>query len=257
MSSSNSENQSSRSNNDDLLADDSNWVDEAEHDLIADSYSSKKNQVNRQKLGSSSQTLVVVETAFLASAASLIWLINYYFPIGPFLRLFFPLPIALVYLRWGARASWMTAIVSGLLLSVLMGPTRSIVFLMPYGVIGVQLGAFWRRGINWVFSILAGTLLGTIGFFFRFWLFSILLGEDLWLYVITQVTELADWLFVKLGLLAQPSVWFVQAIALGLIIINSMVYLFVVHLIALLVLDRLGNPIPRPPQWVQVLLDYE
>jgi len=32
--------------------------------------------------------------------------------------------------------------------------------------------------------------------------------------------------------------------------------LFAVHLIALMLLDRLGNPISRPPQWVQTLLDY-
>ncbi|MFN6517890.1 MAG: DUF2232 domain-containing protein, partial [Nostoc sp. CreGUA01] len=24
-----------------------------------------------------------------------------------------------------------------------------------------------------------------------------------------------------------------------------------------LLFDRLGNPIPRPPHWVQVLMDYE
>jgi uncharacterized protein YybS (DUF2232 family) len=24
-----------------------------------------------------------------------------------------------------------------------------------------------------------------------------------------------------------------------------------------LVLDRLGNPIPRPPKWIKVILDYE
>jgi len=30
-----------------------------------------------------------------------------------------------------------------------------------------------------------------------------------------------------------------------------------VHLVALLVLDRLDNPISRPPKWVQVILDYE
>jgi hypothetical protein len=45
-------------------------------------------------------TLRMVETAFLASTASLIWLINSYFPLGPVLRIFFPVPIALVYLRW-------------------------------------------------------------------------------------------------------------------------------------------------------------
>jgi uncharacterized protein YybS (DUF2232 family) len=201
--------------------------------------------------------LAMVETAFLASTASLIWLINYYFPLGPVLRMFFPLPIALVYLRWGNRASWMTALVSGLLLSVLMGPTRSILFFIPFGIMGVQLGAMWRRGSGWLVSISTGTILGTLGFFFRFWLLSILLGEDLWVYVTSQITEVAEWGFVKLGLLAQPSLTLIQAIAFVMIVINNFVYLFVVHIVALLMLDRLGNPIPRPPNWVQVLLDYD
>lgn len=201
--------------------------------------------------------LAMVETAFLASTASLLWLINYYFPLGPLLKMFFPIPIALVYLRWGSRASWMSALVSGLLLSVLMGPTRSVLFVIPFGIMGVQLGAMWRRGTSWLVSISTGTLLGTIGFFFRFWLVSILLGEDLWVYVMNQITEFAEWGFVKLGLLAQPSFILIQLLAIGMIIINNLVYLFVVHLVALLVLDRLGNPIPRPPNWVQVLLDYD
>jgi uncharacterized protein YybS (DUF2232 family) len=42
-----------------------------------------------------------------------------------------------------------------------------------------------------------------------------------------------------------------------MILVNNIVYLFVVHLVALLLLDRLGNPIPRPPRWVQLLIDYE
>lgn len=201
--------------------------------------------------------LAMVETAFLASAASLIWLINYYFPLGPVLRMFFPIPIALVYLRWGNRASWMAAWVSGLLLSVLMGPTRSILFFIPYGLMGVQLGAMWRRQANWLLSIITGTLLGTLGFFFRFWLLSLLLGEDLWVYVMTQITQLTEWGFTRLGLLAQPDLTLIQAIAVVMIVINNLVYLFVVHLVALLLLDRLGNPIPRPPNWVQILLDYD
>jgi uncharacterized protein YybS (DUF2232 family) len=151
----------------------------------------------------------------------------------------------------------MAALVSGLLLSVLMGPTRSVLFVIPFGLMGVQLGAMWRRGTSWLFSISTGTLLGTLGFFFRFWLLSILLGEDLWVYVMSQITEVAEWVFVKLGLLAQPSLTFIQAIAIVMIVVNNIVYLFVVHLVALLMLDRLGNPIPRPPNWVQVLLDYD
>jgi uncharacterized protein YybS (DUF2232 family) len=151
----------------------------------------------------------------------------------------------------------MSALVSGLLLSVLMGPTRSILFFIPYGLMGVQLGAMWSRRANWLFSIFTGTLLGTFGFFFRFWLLSILLGEDLWVYVTTQITQLAEWGFLRLGLLDQPSLSLIQALAIVMVFINNLVYLFVVHLVALLMLDRLGNPIPRPPNWVQVLLDYD
>ena len=201
--------------------------------------------------------LMLVETAFLASTASLIWLVNYYFPLGPLLRVFFPVPIALVYLRWGNRASWMSALVSGLLLSVLMGPTRSILYVIPFGIMGVLLGGLWRRKASWFVSISLGALIGTFGFFFRFWLLSILVGQNLWVYLTVQVTEMVEWVFVKLGWLSVPSLGTIGAIAAGMILLSNLVYLFVVHLVALLLLDRLGNPIPRPPRWVQVLLDYE
>jgi len=201
--------------------------------------------------------LMMVETAFLASAASLVYLVNYYFPIGPLLRLFFSIPIALIYLRWGNRAAWMGALVSGLLLSVLMGPARSILFVMPYALLGVLLGVLWHRGAPWFFSIGVGSILNTFGFFFRIWLVSLLLGEDLWLYATTQTTDLLEWLFIKFGFLAQPSLELVQAAIVVMVLLNSLVYLFIVHLAAWLLLDRLGTPIPRPPKWVQVLMDYE
>lgn len=201
--------------------------------------------------------LRMVETAFLASTSSLIWFINFYFPLGPVLRIFFPVPIALVYLRWGKRAAWMAAVTSGLLLAVLMGPVRSLLFVMPFAFMGVLLGATWYRRVPWVVSIALGTLLGTIGVFFRLWLLSVLSGEDLWIYVINQVTDIIEWIFLKLGLLTSPSVFLIQVGAVALIAINNLIYLFVVHLAAWLLLDRLGNSIPRPPQWVQVLMDYE
>lgn len=206
---------------------------------------------------SSPKSLILVETAFLASAASLIWFVNYYFPMGPVLRLFFSLPMALLYLRWGKRASVMGAVASFLLLSVLMGPTRSVVFLIPYGWLGVVLGGMWKRKSPWWMSIGAGSLIVAIGFFFKYWLLSILLGRNLWAYTTIQITAVADWIFIKLGILAQPSLVFVQVLAVLMILINSIVYLFVVHLVSLLLLDRLNSPIPRPPKWVQVLLDYE
>jgi len=201
--------------------------------------------------------LRMVETAFLASTASLIWFINFYFPFGPVLRILFPIPIALVYLRWGKRAACMAALTSGLLLAVLTGPVRSLLYVMPFGLMGVLLGATWHRRVPWMVSIILGTFLGTLGVFFRLWLLSILSGEDLWIYVITQMTEIIEWIFLKLQFLTTPSVFLIQLGAIALIVLNNFLYLFVVHLAALLLLDRLGNPIPRPPHWIQVLLDYE
>ncbi|HLO86498.1 MAG TPA: DUF2232 domain-containing protein [Nostocaceae cyanobacterium] len=201
--------------------------------------------------------LRIVETAFLASTASLIWFINYYFPLGPLLRIFFPVPVALVYLRWGRRAAWMAAITSSLLLAVLMGPLRCLLYIMPFAFMGVLLGATWQRRSPWIVSITLGMLLGTVGVFFRLWLLSLLSGQDLWIYVINQVTAITEWIFLKLQLLITPSVFFIQIGAIALIAFNNFLYLFVVHIAAWLLLDRLGNPIPRPPRWVQVLMDYE
>jgi len=241
--------------------------DEVEHELSRPSPTSK-NQESKRTGGSdqatstvrsldSSSPLIMVETAFLASAASLIWLVNFYFPIGPVLRIFFPVPIALIYMRWGGRAAWMGALVSGLLLSVLMGPPRSLLYIMPFGVMGVLLGLLWQRKASWAMAIALGSILGTFGVFFRIWLTSLLLGDDLWLYTTTQVTNLIDWVCLRLGILFQPSLTFIQAMIFVMVILNNIIYLFVVHLVAWFLFDRLKNPIPRPPKWVQVLMEYE
>ena len=74
--------------------------------------------------------LAMVENGlFLASTAALIWLVNTYFPPGPILRLLFPLPMALVYLRWGPRGAWMSALdVGAAAFGVNQGPPRSLLF---------------------------------------------------------------------------------------------------------------------------------
>jgi uncharacterized protein YybS (DUF2232 family) len=238
--------------------DEINWVDQVDQEDSEGTYtysgSSPIKTLKQTKVATN--TVVMVETAFLASTASLVWLINSYFPVGPILKIFFPIPIALICLRRGNRASWMAAVVSSLLLLVLMGPTRSVFFLMPYGLMGVMLGICWKRQSSWLISIASGTFIGSLGLFFRFWLNSILVGENLWVYVITQITKFLDWGFFQLGILAQPNFALIQILAVGLIIIQNLVYLFAVHLVALMLLDRLNNPIPRPPDWVRVLLDY-
>lgn len=209
--------------------------------------------------------LVMVETAFLSSTASLLWLVSYYLSIGPWMRILFPLPIALVYLRCGRRASLMSALTSGLLLSVLMGPYLSILFCVPYALLGVQLGAMWKRRSPWFPSIAIGTLISTFGFFFRIWLLSIFLGEDLWAYLTNRIADFLQWVLSKfvdwgwlgIDVLGQSNLTVIQLATVGVVLLSDLVYLFTVHLAAWLLLERLGNPIPEPPEWVQVLLEEE
>lgn len=229
---------------------DGDWIE----DVTPDTQKSDVRRPYVRKVDPASP-IVLVETAFLASAASLIWLVNSYFPMGPILQVFFPVPISLIYLRWGNRAAWMGALVSGLLLSVLIGPVRSIQYVMPFGVMGVLLGTLWYRRANWATSIAIATLLGVFGTFFRIGLLSVLSGEDLWLYGTNQITNLLEWVFLKLGLLMQPSLPLVQAVVVGMIFLQNAVYLFVVHIVSWFLCDRLNTPIPPPPNWVQVLLD--
>jgi len=243
--------------NQDFNEDNSNWIDEDDHNSIINPENNNYSTLKPKSYKFKPATIALVESAFLASTASLIWLIDYYFRLGPFLKMLFPLPIALIYLRRGKRSSIITTIVCGLLLAILMGPPRSIVYLIPYGLMGIQLGALWKNNSNWYLSIFMASVIGCFGFFFRFWLFSILLGEDLWIYVVTQIASLADWIFLKLGILAEPTPMMIQILILLVVLVNNIIYSLTVHLLGLLMFDRLNNPIPRPPQWIKTILDYE
>jgi uncharacterized protein YybS (DUF2232 family) len=142
-------------------------------------------------------------------------------------------------------------------LSVLMGPPRSIQYVMPYGLLGVLLGCLWTRKMDWGRSIALGTLLSATGLFFRIALVSVLLGDDLWTYITVQVTGLLEWAAVQLGLLWRPDLGVVQGAAALMITVNGAVYVFAVHLVAWAVFDRLGLRLPPPPRWVQTLLEID
>ena len=138
-----------------------------------------------------------------------------------------------------------------------MGPPRSLLYVMPYGIMGVLLGWLWRRGKGWGWSILLGTILGTVGLFFRIWLVSLLLGDDLWLYLSNQITGFLEWILVWLNWLVRPSVLAVQLSVVGLVIFNNAIYLVAVNLVSWILFDHLEQPIPAPPRWLRVILDAD
>ena len=205
-----------------------------------------------------SPALRVVETAFLASTAALIWILSYT-PLAPFMRLFFPIPVALAVMRWDRRTGAMALVVSALLLTVLMGPTRSILYVIPYGLLGYCCACLWRQRLSWYLSVVSGAALSTFGLVFQLLLSSLLLGENLWTYLTIQLTGLTNWLLDmslgRFGLYWVAEPWMVQVVVLGFIAFNSLVYAFTVHLVAALVMEHFRCPLPPPPKWVQFLLD--
>lgn len=66
---------------------------------------------------------------------------------------------------------------------------------------------------------------------------------------------LLAWVFEKLGILIDPSLAAVQVVAVALVAVQSLGYVLLVHLVALLLMERLGHPIPDPPPWLQALID--
>jgi uncharacterized protein YybS (DUF2232 family) len=77
----------------------------------------------------------------------------------------------------------------------------------------------------------------------------------LWMYLMARIRDLSEWIFVQLGILTEPSLLVIQILAISLILLSNFVYVFVVHLVALLMFERLGNPLPKPPTWVETLLE--
>lgn len=187
------------------------------------------------------------------------WLITVYVsPLTPVFRLFFALPIALAVMRWQWRTGVMTAVVASLLLMILVGPTRSIAYLMPYGLLGLQQGRAWTENRSWYRSVFTGTVICTGGLIFQLLLSSVLLGENLWMYLTIQLTSfvntILDLVLSPFGTFMSAPLWLVQVTLVGVIVLNSLVYTFTVHLVASLLVNRFGCALPEPPTWVQKLL---
>jgi uncharacterized protein YybS (DUF2232 family) len=162
-------------------------------------------------------------------------------------------------MRWDPRTGGMTLVVSTLLLSILMGPTRSLLYLIPYGVLGLWCGCLWRKKLSWYWSWLTGAGISTFGLVFQFLLTSILVGENLWTYLVIQMTNLANWLLdvtlANIGIYITANPVVLQTVVVGFIAFNSLIYVFTLHLMASLIMERLRCPLPPPPGWVQFLLE--
>jgi len=197
----------------------------------------------------------LTDTAYLAAATALLWVGLYYLPVGGALfRLALPLPLALLQLRHNRRCAVEGVTVSALLLVALMGPIRGPLVLFPYTLLALWLGWCWTQKLSWWISWSVGVLIGTTGFLVRVAVVSVLLGENLWVVITTAAAQLLERLSGLLQLGGGPELWQVQLLALGLVLLQNVIYVLALHAVALWIFPRLRSPISPPPAVLRPLL---
>ena len=197
----------------------------------------------------------LTDTAYLAASTALLWVGLYYLPVGGALfRLALPLPLALLQLRHNRRCAVEGVAVSALLLVALMGPVRGPLVLFPYTLLALWLGWCWTRQLSWWISWGVGVLIGATGFLVRVAVVSVLLGENLWVVITTAAAQLLERLNGLLQLGGGPDLWQVQLLALGLVLLQNVIYVLALHAVALWIFPRLRSPITPPPPLLRPLL---
>jgi len=208
------------------------------------------------KIKDRNEALSIIETSYLASLSSLLWVALYYFPVGgALLRLILPLPIILLHLRRGTKSAFEGLIIQFFLLFIIMGPVRGILFLFPYGILAFWLGWCWFTTKSWVYSLIIGVALGSIGFFIRVLALSTLVGENLWIIITRASYSIIDKLINFFDLPLSPSIKIIQLVAIFLIIFQEIVYVLTIHVLAYSLFPRLKSRIPDPPRVINSLLD--
>ena len=201
------------------------------------------------------QALRLVEGAYLAATTGLIWLALYYLPVGGALfRLALPLPLSLLQLRRGGRSGAEGVLLAVLLMTALMGPVRGPLLLFPYGLMALWLGWSWGKGRSWWLSWPVGVVLGSIGFLVRVLVLSLLVGENLWVVITRAGAGLLERLIALLHLPISPDLTSVQLMALGLVVVQEVIYVLSLHALAYWIFPRLNAPIPEPPKLLHGLV---
>jgi uncharacterized protein YybS (DUF2232 family) len=67
----------------------------------------------------------------------------------PFLSVFIPIPLVLAYVRFGGKVATLTAVVSGLLTAMFLGPVQAFIVTVPAGILpGLIFGFGFRRKLK-------------------------------------------------------------------------------------------------------------
>ena len=111
--------------------------------------------------------------------------------------------------------------------------------------------------MSWWFSWGIGVLIGTTGFLVRVLLISLLVGENLWVVVLRAGSLLIERGTALFGLAFVPDLFFVQIVALMLVIFQELIFVLTLHAVAFWVFPKLQARVPMPPRVLNGLILWD
>lgn len=206
------------------------------------------------------QTKALVEGAIFAGVTALLGILYYYMQYLGILAMLWPVPVIIVGYRNGLKASILSAMSAGLIVSLLTHPLVGVGLLVGFGLPGILMGYMISKKINpYAVVFLCGVVLSftMVG---EFLLSLIASGIDAYKFFASldaafkQQLDLALNIYRQLGMaekdLNYMSTYFTQAIGMmklifpSALIISGMIFSFIDYKLTRLILKRIGHVLP-------------
>lgn len=193
----------------------------------------------------------LVETAMLAAVSGLAFTLATLLKLENYLGYFLPMPVIVAAMRSGPAAGRKTMTATCFLLLLLLGPIRAVSYVLMHGLLAVCLGALWCWRAHWRVTLLTGSLIRLLGIIGYLVVTSWTLNEDLFSLLLANVYSFLDRIAGGAG---TPSPAVVVVVIACLFMVNSVLYVCVMHAVYIPLLQGMGYKTSKLPQFVQRII---
>ncbi|KAK1551611.1 hypothetical protein Q3G72_001251 [Acer saccharum] len=166
------------------------------------------------------KTLRLVECSMFAAVTGLVYFLSNSLSIENYFGCFFSLPIVISSMRWGVAAGRKTMVATAMLLLVLSGPVKALIYILTHGILGFTMGSLWRLGANWGLSIFLCTIARAVGAMGYILTSSFLIRENILALITLSIHTTLTLIFTATGVNIIPSMNVIYIIFGTLVLLN-------------------------------------
>mmetsp|Transcript_3532 Transcript_3532/g.12714 ORF Transcript_3532/g.12714 Transcript_3532/m.12714 type:complete len:306 (+) Transcript_3532:116-1033(+) len=215
-------------------------------------YAAAEDRTNNA-LTSQQKTLELVECAMLAACVGLAFTIASQLRLELYISLFYSLPVVIGAIRWGETAAIRIVSTTFLLVFCLSGPYRSLSYLFLHGLTAMVMAMLWFRNTRTWLSIIVCATVRVGGILCSLLLSSWLLRENILMILVSQMQAASQRVFITMSIPFSPSVAVVMAFIFVSLLLNSLLYMWLLHALYshfLRYLRASRSLVMRSPEWI-------